>query len=72
MTVESAGTSHWDYTDKQVLHRAKGKRVILHDTIKSTGHVLRRKFLLKHVIEKKIQGMIEVRGRRGRRQAATA
>jgi len=33
-TVDSAGTSHWDYKDEQALHRAKGKGVILHDTKK--------------------------------------
>jgi hypothetical protein len=32
------------------------------------GHMLRRNCLLKHVIERKIQGRIEVRGRRGRRR----
>jgi hypothetical protein len=31
------------------------------------GHVLRRNFLLKHVIEGKIKGRIEVTGGRGRR-----
>jgi hypothetical protein len=32
------------------------------------GHVLRRNCLLKHVIEGKIEGRIEVTGRRGRRR----
>jgi len=32
------------------------------------GHMLRRKCLLKHVIEGKIEGRIEVTGRRGRRR----
>jgi hypothetical protein len=31
------------------------------------GHMLRRNCLLKHVIEGKIEGRIEVTGRRGRR-----
>ena len=31
------------------------------------GHILRRNCLLKHVIERKIQGRIEVTRRRGRR-----
>jgi hypothetical protein len=31
------------------------------------GHILRRNCLLKHVTEGKIQGRIEVKGRRGRR-----
>jgi hypothetical protein len=32
------------------------------------GHILRRKCLLKHVIEGEIEGRIEVKGRRGRRR----
>jgi len=32
------------------------------------GHILRRNFLLKHVIEEKIEGRIEVKWRRGRRR----
>ena len=32
------------------------------------GHILRRTYLLKHVIEGKIEGMIDVTGRRGRRR----
>jgi hypothetical protein len=31
------------------------------------GHILRRNYLLKHVIQGKIEGRIEVTGRRGRR-----
>ena len=34
---------------------------------KSIGYILRRKSLLKHVIEGVIQGRIEMTGRRGRR-----
>jgi hypothetical protein len=30
------------------------------------GHILRRNYLLKHIIEGKIEGRIEVTGRRGR------
>jgi hypothetical protein len=33
-----------------------------------TGHVFRRNCLLKHVIEGKLEGRIEVTGRRGRRR----
>ena len=33
-----------------------------------TGHILSRNCLLKHVIEGKIKGRIEVMGRRGRRR----
>ena len=32
------------------------------------GHILRRNCLLKHVIEGKMEGRIEVTGRRGRRR----
>ena len=32
------------------------------------GHILRRNCLLKHVIEGKIEGRVEVTGRRGRRR----
>jgi len=32
------------------------------------GHVRRRNFLLKHVTEGKVEGWIEVTGRRGRRR----
>ena len=39
VTVDSAGTSHCDYKDEQVLHRAKGKGVMLHVAVKSTGLV---------------------------------
>ena len=53
-----------------VLHRAKLERNIL-KTIKRrkanwNGHVLRRNCLLQHVHEGKIEGRIEVTGRRGR------
>jgi hypothetical protein len=57
--------------NEEVLHRVKEERNILH-TIKRRkdnwiGHILRRNCLLKHVIERKIEGRIEVTGRRGRR-----
>ena len=56
----------------KVLHRVKGERYIMH-TIKRrkanwSGHVLRRNCLLKHVTEGKIDGRIEMAGRRGRRR----
>jgi hypothetical protein len=58
--------------NEEVLHRIKEKRNILH-TIKIRkanwiGQILRRNCLLKHVIEGKLEGMIEVTGRRGRRR----
>ena len=48
------------------------QRNILHEIIKRKanwiGHILRRKCLLKHVIEGKIKGQIEVTRRQGRRR----
>jgi hypothetical protein len=57
---------------EEVLHRVKEEKNILH-TIKRRkanwiGHILRRNFLLKHVIEEKLEGRIEMTGRRGRRR----
>jgi hypothetical protein len=59
-------------TNEEVLHRVKEERNILH-TIKRKkanriGHILRRDCLLKHVIEGKLEGRIEMTGRRGRRR----
>jgi hypothetical protein len=58
--------------NEEVLHRVKEERNIVH-TIKRRkanwiGHILRRNCLLKHVIEGKIVGRVEVRGRPGRRR----
>jgi hypothetical protein len=58
--------------NEKVLHRVKEERNMLH-TIKRRkanwmGHILRRNCLLKHVIEGKREGRIEVAGRRGRRR----
>jgi hypothetical protein len=58
--------------NEEVLHSVKEERNILH-TIKRRkanwiGHILRRNCLLKHVIEGKLEGMIEMAGRRGRRR----
>jgi len=57
---------------ERVLHGVKEERNIVH-TVKWRkanwiGHTLRRNCLLKHVIEGKIEGRIEVMGRRGRRR----
>ena len=59
--------------NEEVLHRVKEERNILHTikTIKANwiGHILRKKnCLLKHVIEGRTEGRIEVRGRRGRKR----
>jgi hypothetical protein len=58
--------------NEEVLYRVKEERNILH-TIKRRkanwiGHILRRNCLLKHVIEGKLEGRIEMTGRRGRRR----
>jgi hypothetical protein len=57
--------------NEEVLHRVKEERNIVH-TIKRRkanwiGHILRRNCRLKHVNEEKLEGRIEVTGRRGRR-----
>jgi len=57
--------------NEEVLLRVKGQRNILHEIRKRKanwiGHILRRNFLLKQVIEGKIKGEMEVTRRRGRR-----
>jgi hypothetical protein len=57
--------------NEEVLHRVKEERHILH-TIKRRkanwiGHILRRNCILTHVIGGKLEGRIEMTGRRGRR-----
>jgi hypothetical protein len=59
-------------TNEEMLHRAKEERNILH-TIKRRkanwiGHILRRNCLREHVIEGKLEGRIEMIGRRGRKR----
>ena len=55
-----------------VLLRANEQRNILHEIVKRKanwiGHILRRNFLLKQVIERKIKVQIEVKRRQGRRR----
>jgi hypothetical protein len=60
-----------DRVRNEVLHRVKEERNILH-TIKRRkanwiGYILRRNCLIKNVIEGKLEGRIEMTGRRGRR-----
>jgi hypothetical protein len=54
--------------NEEVLLRVKQQRNILHEISKRKanwiGHILRRNCLLQQVIERKIQGGIEVTGRR--------
>ena len=58
--------------NEEVLLRVKEQRNILHEIRKRKanwiGHILRRNCLLQRVTEGKIQGGIEVTGRRGRRR----
>jgi len=58
--------------NEEVLLRVKEQRNILHEIRKRKanwiGHILRTNCLLQRVIEGKIQGGIEVTGRRGRRR----
>jgi hypothetical protein len=49
--------------NKEVLLRVKEQRNILHEIGNWIGHILRRNCLLRHVIEGKIKGGIEVTGR---------
>jgi hypothetical protein len=44
--------------DRNILHTIKRRKA------NCVGHILRRNCLLKHVIERKIEGRIEVTGRR--------
>jgi hypothetical protein len=58
--------------NEDVLHRVKNERNILQTRkimmASWIGHTLRRNCLLKHVIEGKLEGRIEVTERRGRRR----
>jgi hypothetical protein len=60
------------WTDHVRNEAVKEQRNILHEISKRKanwiGHILRRNCLLQQVIERKIQGAIEVTGRRGRRR----
>jgi hypothetical protein len=53
-----------------IIHRVNEEKNILRTIRKRKtnwiGHILRRNCLLKHVLEGKIEGRIEVTGRRGR------
>jgi hypothetical protein len=57
--------------NEEVLHRVKEERNIVHKMRRRKanwiGHILRRNCLLKHVTEEKLEGRIEMMGRRGRR-----
>jgi hypothetical protein len=62
-----------DYVrNEDVLLRVKKQKYILHEIRKRKaiwiGHILRRNCFLQRVIEGKIEGEIEVKGRQGRRR----
>jgi hypothetical protein len=67
--VEQQKISWTDRVRCEVLHRVKKERNILHTVNRRKanwiGHILCRNCLLKHVIEGKVEGRIEVTGRRG-------
>jgi hypothetical protein len=56
----------------EVLRRVKEERNVLHTVNKRktkwTGHILRRNGLLKHIIEGKMEGRVEMTRRQGRRR----
>jgi hypothetical protein len=58
--------------NEEVLHRVKQEKNVLHTLERRKanwiGHILRRNCLLKHIIEGKLEGRIEMTGRRGRRR----
>jgi len=57
--------------DEEVLQRVREERNVLHTANRRKGnwigYILCRNCLLKEFIERKVEGMIEVTGRRGRR-----
>ena len=53
--------------NEEVLHRVKEERNIIHTVKRRIGYMLRRNCLVKHIIEGKIEGGIQVTGRKGRR-----
>jgi hypothetical protein len=59
-------------TNKEVLHRAKEERNIVHIVKRWKanwfGHILGRNFHIEHVIGGKVERRIEERGRQGRRR----
>jgi len=72
VVLEKDGKDQFDIACDKVLNRVNENRNIL-QTIKPRksnriGHILRRNCLLKHVIEVRRKGRIEVTGRRERRR----
>jgi hypothetical protein len=58
--------------NEEVLQRVKEEMNILHlirrRKANCIGHILRRKCRLKHIIERKVEGSIEMVGRKGKRR----
>jgi hypothetical protein len=58
--------------NEEVLQRVHDKGNTLHTVqrrnVNCTGHFLRRNWLLKHIVERKIERWIEATGKRGRRR----
>ena len=67
--MENSCTDH--VKNEYILYGVKGERNIVHTVNRGKGnwigHILCRNCLLKRVIERKIEGRIEMTGRRGRR-----
>jgi hypothetical protein len=57
---------------EEILHSANGERNVAHRAkrrkVKRIGFILHRHCFLEHIIVGKIEGMIEVTGRQGRRR----
>jgi hypothetical protein len=62
------GSFDIDCLKNEVLHRAKEERNNKNRKTNWIGHILRRNCPLQHVIERNIEGRMEVTGRRGRRR----
>ena len=58
--------------NEEVLRTVKGEKNIIHtikrNTVNWIGHILRGNCMPKHVSEGKVEGRIEVTGKRGRRR----
>jgi hypothetical protein len=65
--LEKVGDQLGPSVRNEVLHRVKEERNILHRNANWIGHIKCRNCLLKFVIQGKIEGWLEVRGRRERR-----
>jgi hypothetical protein len=53
--------------NEEALHRVKERNILERRKVNCIGHMLGRNCLLKQVIEGKLEGRLEMTGRRGRR-----